>query len=649
MFQRLLIANRGEIACRIIATAQRMGYHTIAVYSDADRQARHVQLADEAVHIGPSPVGESYLSIPRLLAACQVSQAQAVHPGYGFLSENAEFAQACADAGLVFIGPRPDAIHLMGNKRQAKLAMLQAGVSCVPGYEGSDQSDDALCQHADRIGFPVMIKAAAGGGGRGMRLVERGGDLLDGLRSARSEALHAFGSQELILERAILNPRHVEFQILADQHGQVLHLGERDCSIQRRHQKVLEESPCPVMNPTLRQRMGEAAVAAARACGYVGAGTVEFLLAADQQFYFLEMNTRLQVEHPVTELVTGLDLVEWQLRVASGEALPWQQSDIALHGHAIEVRLYAEDPRQQFLPQTGPILAWQPANDVRIDHGVQVGDCISPYYDPMIAKVIAHGTTRQDAARRLIRALDHTALLGVLHNQQFLADLLRHPAFLAGETHTGFIDQQQAGLPSLLPAIPDYLDRALAAALLHTSAANSRVAADWGRQHLGPQPLMLRMGDQIYTLLIQVDGNRLAISDPQFSDQRCELTLLEMANGCCTYQIGPRRLCAHFALIDGSLYLATARGQLIVDDVTHAPPPRQAAAGNGVLLAPMDGAIVDIRVAVGDKVAAGQLLMVLEAMKIEHQLKVDCAGVVGELLAGKGQQVKRRQRLAVIA
>lgn len=390
-FSKVLIANRGEIAVRVMQTAKAMGYQTVAVYSDADRHARHVQEADEAVYIGASKVSESYLSITKIIDACKKTGADAVHPGYGFLSENTDFAQACIDNQITFIGPTASAIELMGSKRLSKIAMIEAGVPCVPGYEGDRQDLEYLADQAEQIGFPIMVKASAGGGGRGMRLVQQATELIEALQTARSEAENAFGSGELILEKAVIAPRHVEIQIFGDTHGNYVYLFERDCSIQRRHQKVVEEAPCPVMTPELRLQMGEAAVAAAKACAYVGAGTVEFLLDASGAFYFLEMNTRLQVEHPVTELITGLDLVEWQLRVANGEHLPLQQHELTLNGHAIEVRLYAEDPRQDFLPQTGQVLRWQPATlpNVRIDHGILATDEVSPFYDPMVAKVIA--------------------------------------------------------------------------------------------------------------------------------------------------------------------------------------------------------------------------------------------------------------------
>ncbi|HEY0137362.1 MAG TPA: acetyl-CoA carboxylase biotin carboxylase subunit, partial [Nannocystis sp.] len=445
-FNTILIANRGEIACRIIRSAHALGYRCVAVYSQADADAPHVGLADRAVMIGPPPVRESYLNVERLLAAAVAAGADAVHPGYGFLSENAAFAQACLDAGLVFIGPSPAAIDAMGNKAAAKRAMIAAGVPCIPGFQDSSdeaQQDDHLHAEALKVGFPLLIKAAAGGGGRGMRKVTAESELTAAIRSARSEAASAFGSGELIVERAIVDGRHVEIQVFGDTHGNVIHLGERDCSVQRRHQKVVEESPSPAVDAALRERMGAAAVAAARTIDYVGAGTVEFMLDASGEFYFLEMNTRLQVEHPVTESVTGLDLVELQLRVAAGEPLPLTQEQVQLTGHAIEVRLYAEDPHAGYLPQSGPVHAWQPASGagVRIDHGIRAGQQISPYYDPMLAKVIAYGRNRDEARRRLVRALEQTVLLGVVHNKQFLADVIAHPVFAAGGATTRFLEQ----------------------------------------------------------------------------------------------------------------------------------------------------------------------------------------------------------------
>ena len=441
-FTKILIANRGEIACRIMDTAKRMGIKTVAVYSEADANARHARMADEAMLIGPPPAMESYLSIPKIIDAARKTGAEAIHPGYGFLSENAAFARACADAQITFIGPDADTIALMGNKAAAKRYMIEAGVPCIPGYEADDQSDEALIAAASDIGFPLMVKAAAGGGGRGMRLVAKPEKLPKALKTARSEADRSFGSPELILEKAIIEPRHIEIQVFGDNHGNVVHMFERDCSIQRRHQKVIEEAPSPAVSPALREKMGEAAAAAARAIRYSGAGTFEFLLDAEGNFYFLEMNTRLQVEHPVTECITGLDLVEWQLRVAANEPLPLTQENIELNGHAIEARLYAEDPEKNFLPRVGVLEKWVTASGsgIRTDHGLMDGYEVTPYYDAMIAKVIGFGDTRAEAQTNILRALDDTVDQGLVTNRHFLKECITHEVFTDGGATTGFID-----------------------------------------------------------------------------------------------------------------------------------------------------------------------------------------------------------------
>ena len=425
---KVLVANRGEIALRVMKTAKAMGYETVAVYSEADADAPHVKFADEAVCIGAPQVNQSYLVVEKIIEACKQTGANAVHPGYGFLSENTEFCAQCQANGITFIGPDPKAIELMGNKRLAKIEMLEAGVPCIPGYEGAEQSENVLLEKAKEIGFPIMVKATAGGGGRGMRLVWKAEEFLAQLKTAKSEALNAFGSDEIILEKAVVNPRHIEIQVFADRHGNCIYLGERDCSVQRRHQKVVEEAPSPFVNEALRQKMGEAAVNAAKACDYVGAGTVEFLTDDEGNFYFLEMNTRLQVEHPVTELVTGVDLVAWQLIIAAGGLLPKTQEEVTINGHAMEVRLYAEDPALGFMPQTGKILSWQYAQDdgLRMDAGIQEGQEVTPYYDPMLAKVIAYGENRDVARRRLMSSLKNMNLLGVRCNRGFLYNILKH-------------------------------------------------------------------------------------------------------------------------------------------------------------------------------------------------------------------------------
>ena len=648
-FSKVLVANRGEIAVRVMQTAKAMGYQTVAVYSDADANARHVQVADEAVYIGASKVSESYLSIAQIIAACQKTGADAVHPGYGFLSENTDFAQACLEHGITFIGPTAAAIELMGSKRLSKIAMIQAGVPCVPGYEGDQQDIDYLAEQAESIGYPLMVKASAGGGGRGMRLVQQAADIVDALKTARSEAENAFGSGELILEKAVIAPRHVEIQVFGDTHGNYVYLFERDCSIQRRHQKVVEEAPCPVMTPELRQQMGEAAVAAAKACDYVGAGTVEFLLDSSGAFYFLEMNTRLQVEHPVTEMITGLDLVEWQLRVANGETLSLQQHELSLNGHAIEVRLYAEDPRQDFLPQTGKILRWQPAGsdgmmpNVRIDHGMLEQGEISPFYDPMVAKVIAYGKTRQDAIRLLARAVDDCVLLGVNSNKQFLSNLLRHPIIVAGDTNTAFIQQHFQDDSSLHQQSLTLEILAVAAALF--SQKNQQQVA-WQTGVAMPFPLKLKYANQQILLHVQHDQQQLKV---ELCDQQATIKIISISDEQVVYSYeGVRRKLA-YVLDQDQLYLDTGNGNVMLENITYAAPEAAEVVGDGKIRAPMDGAIVNLLVNVGDQVVKGQTLLILEAMKIQQQIKSDVDGVVEELIGQVGQQVKKCQQLLNIA
>ncbi|MEB2647154.1 acetyl/propionyl/methylcrotonyl-CoA carboxylase subunit alpha [Pseudomonas canadensis] len=621
---KILIANRGEIACRIQRTAQSLGYRTVAIYSEADAQALHVQMADEAVHIGPAPVQQSYLNIESIINAAKRAGADAIHPGYGFLSENPDFARACQHAGLTFIGPSVEAIELMGSKRLSKLAMLEAGVPCIAGYQGSAQDDTTLQHEADRIGYPLMIKASAGGGGRGMRLVHQSKDLLDNLHTARSEAKNAFGSDELILEHALIDPRHVEIQLFGDSHGHLIYLGERDCSIQRRHQKVIEEAPCPVMTPELRQAMGEAALKAGRAVNYVGAGTVEFLLDRHGRFYFLEMNTRLQVEHPVTELITGLDLVDWQLQIAAGQPLPLTQADVTLSGHAMEVRLYAEDPTQGFLPQTGDVLRWDPATGVRIDHGVMEGQRISPFYDPMLGKIIAHGATREEARRKLLRAVEDTVLLGVATNQPLLVDLLKHPDFVGGDFSTGFIAEHFREIPPLTPSTEQL---ALAAALFYQHSANQHPQGLAGWRNNASAPCTYRL---------EVNGNIHTVSaEPlQLTTDGRHATLV--FNGI------RRRTAYH--LDDNQLWLPGLK----VINRTQQVASRQADASSGTVKAPMDGAIVDVRVSAGDSVTKGQLLLVLEAMKMEHPLTAGIDGVIKGVQVIAGDQVRNRQVLLEI-
>lgn len=634
-FTKILIANRGEIACRIQRTAQALGYRTVAVYSDADAQALHVHMADEAVHIGPAPVQQSYLNIAAILDAARRTGADAIHPGYGFLSENAAFAQACLDAGLTFIGPSVAAIELMGSKRLSKLAMLDAGVPCIAGYQGNAQDNATLQQEAERIGYPLMIKASAGGGGRGMRLVHDSSQLLDQLRTARSEALNAFGSDELILEQALIDPRHVEIQLFGDSHGHLIYLGERDCSIQRRHQKVIEEAPCPVMTPALRQAMGEAALKAGRAVNYVGAGTVEFLLDRNGHFYFLEMNTRLQVEHPVTELITGLDLVELQLNIGAGEPLPLQQADVTLTGHAMEVRLYAEDPAQGFLPQTGDVLRWEPAGGVRIDHGVLEGQRISPFYDAMLGKIIAHGANREEARRKVLRAVQDTVLLGVSTNQALLVDLLRHADFIAGKFSTGFIAERFHDIPHQT-ATDEQL--ALAAALFYQHSASAHRQGLSGWRNNAPWRYRLAVNDQVRDLDVNIlDGSHLHANGIEIRD-------LTTDGRWATLVIDGIRRRLPYHLDDTQLWLPDVK---IVNRTQHVAS-RQADASTGIVKAPMDGAIVDIRVSAGERVSKGQLLLVLEAMKMEHPLTAGIDGVIKGVQVVAGDQVRNRQVLLEI-
>ncbi|TDK41155.1 acetyl/propionyl/methylcrotonyl-CoA carboxylase subunit alpha [Antarcticimicrobium luteum] len=640
----ILIANRGEIACRIIRTLRAMGLRSVAVHSQADAGAPHVVMADAAVEIGAGPVADSYLDGAKIIHAAQEAGAQAIHPGYGFLSENADFARAVGQAGLVFIGPTPEAIEAMGNKAGAKRLMGGAGVPCLPGYEGADQSDAALIAAAGQIGFPLMVKAAAGGGGRGMRLVHDAAHLPEALTRARSEAENAFGSDELILERALLRPRHVEIQVFADSHGTCLHLGERDCSVQRRHQKVVEEAPSPAVTPELRAAMGAAAVQAARAVDYRGAGTVEFLLDEDGAFYFLEMNTRLQVEHPVTELVTGLDLVALQIAVARGDALPITQDEVRLSGHAIEVRLYAEDPAKDYLPATGPVTLWHPAEGVgiRVDAGIETGMEVSPFYDPMLAKIVAHGATRADALARLIRAVEETVLLGTVTNTEFLADVLRQPAFAGGEATTAFlVESYPQGFAAAAPS-PDeialaavlFMERDRAAAL----ARAGHVPADqlgWSSTPLLPRDLALHFGGETLTCRIAAapDGWRVWAGGSEVY-----VLIEKMSETSLRARIGGRRHNVTHAGAGEVLHLARGARRLTF----HRPGAGRddaAGAASGHVAAPMPGQVLSVAVAPGDRVARGDTLAVLEAMKMQHQIAAATAGTVIAVHVAPGAQI----------
>ena len=650
-FSKILIANRGEIACRIARTAKALGYRTVAVFSDADAGALHVRQADEAVRIGPPPAAESYLKIDALLAAAKLAGTDAVHPGYGFLSENAAFAQACADAGRVFIGPPPAAIEAMGNKARAKALMEAAGVPCVPGYRGPDQSDATLTAQGRRIGFPLMVKAAAGGGGRGMRLVASGEGLAEALARARSEAASAFGSDELILEQAIDDARHIEIQVFADEHGNVIHLGERDCSIQRRHQKVIEETPSPAVSTELRAQMGEAAVTAARAIGYVGAGTIEFLLDRSGKFYFLEMNTRLQVEHPVTEAITGLDLVAWQLDVAGGERLPLDQHEIAFNGHAIEARLYAEDPYKGFLPQSGTLIDWRPASGagVRVDHGLAAGQPITPYYDAMLAKAIAHGATREEARRRLIAALEDTIAFGLTTNRSFLVAMLQHPAFAAGEATTAFIAQHfSAGADGMRRPKPDLRTLALAAVLLFEARQQETADAtgappSWSSTGVAVWPLRLALGDTQHSTSITAhgtDGYVVALGKDTVA-----ISIEERGAGAVRFTAMGVQQTARFALDEDVLHLDLNGVTAAVREVTHEASAAARRDGSSRVLAPMNGAIVAVFAKPGDRVSRGQRVVVLEAMKMQHEISAERDGAIEKVLVKPGDQVATRQLL----
>jgi geranyl-CoA carboxylase alpha subunit len=654
-FHTVLVANRGEIALRVLRTVRRMGYGSVAVYSEADRGSPHVQAADRAVCIGPAAPAQSYLNIDAILNAARLAGADAVHPGYGFLSENDAFADAVDAAGLVFIGPSGDNIRAMGNKAGAKRLMQAAGIPCIPGYEGPNdsegQSDETFVREAERIGFPIMCKAAAGGGGRGMRLVQQASDLPAALASARSEARTAFGSAELILERAVIAPRHIEIQLLADSHGHVVHLGERDCSVQRRHQKVIEEAPSPAVDAALRQRMGEAAVHSARTLGYIGAGTMEFLLDAEGNFYFMEMNTRLQVEHAVTEAITGLDLVEWQLRVAAGEALAFAQQDIQLDGHAIEVRLTAEDVPAGFLPQTGPVLRWRPPSDhdVRIDSALVEGGEVSPHYDSMVAKLVAHGRDREEARRKLLSAVRHCVLLGLPSNQVFLADCLSDAVFVEGVgVHTGFVAERM-GMPPAAP-LPSTHTVALAAlaAQVHNLPSDAQGHLQASALAQGQAMGLLQWGEQRWHYRIQHTASdpvtawqvqctpQHAATEP-FSLSLTHVQWLDSARSTLAVECDGLREQICIARTDTGVQLFH-QGRAWTFEC---PPTHRAAgpeAGSGAVLAPLTARVLQVMVTPGQTVQAGERLLVLEAMKMEHTLTAPFTGVVRELLAQAGGQ-----------
>ena len=652
----LLIANRGEIAVRVMKTAREMGIRTIAVYSEADANAAHVRAADQAVCIGAGPVGSSYLRSDVILETAKRMGADAVHPGYGFLSENAGFAQACADAGILFVGPPILAIDVMGDKARAKRAMLQAGVPCVPGYQDDDQSIEQLTSAAKEIGMPVMVKAAAGGGGRGMRLVHQESELESAIQMAQSEAQNAFGSSELIIEKAIIRPRHVEIQVFADEYGNTVHLGERDCSVQRRHQKVIEESPCPVMTDELRAAMGEAAIGAAKAVNYVGAGTVEFLLDQSGEFYFLEMNTRLQVEHPVTELVTGLDLVEWQLRVARGETLPLTQEEIQLNGHAIEVRLYAEDPYAGFLPSTGPIHLFATPNTAgfRVDAGVASGDAVSPFYDSMVAKVMAYGKTREDARQQLIRGLQESALLGLPNNRDFLIDLLEQSDFAAGQATTAFIAECYGDQPtkpsvseeSLVVAacLQHRLARGLASA---TSLGIAPELLEWSSTGGASSVYSYEVNEALVNVTLTSQGADAYTA--QIADTVHQVQLVSMGSQQAVLTVNGLRMPLYFTATDeATIHLATAARTEVLINKAVLPPSAGEEVGGGTITAPMHGLLLSVDVEVGALVSKGDRLAVLEAMKMQHGITAPIDGTVTVIGGKANQQVAAGDVLIVI-
>ena len=667
MFKKILIANRGEIACRVAATAQRLGVRTVAVYSDADADARHVRACDEAVHVGGNAPRESYLQWQRIVDAALATGAQAIHPGYGFLSENQDFAQACAAAGLVFIGPPASAIAAMGSKSAAKALMEKAGVPLVPGYHGDNNEPAFLAEQAAHIGYPVLIKASAGGGGKGMRRVDQAADFVAALASCQREAQASFGNAQVLVERYVLRPRHIEIQVFGDMHGHVIHLGERDCSVQRRHQKVLEESPAPGLSAARRAEMGAAAVAAAKAVAYVGAGTVEFVAEelddGDIRAYFMEMNTRLQVEHPVTEAVTGLDLVEWQLRVADGEPLPLTQDQVPQRGHAIEARICAENPDADFLPATGTLhVARWPAhvaftrseNLPRVDSGIREGDAISPHYDSMIAKLIVWGETRAQALARLDAALQQTHLMGPATNVAFLRRVVGSHAFVTADLDTALIPREHAALFEAPPLAPELAAAAVAAFVLAAEAALED-ADPWSRRdgwrlhggavrllnlEQGGQPLPLRIErqhDGAVQLRVGAAGAALPFSARALGEQRHDLHLGGRRLTVTVYQHGDR-----YAVF-------TPAGSALLADHDPLAEAGAGAAAEGRLTAPMPGKVVGFLARAGDKVQRGQALAVMEAMKMEHTITAPHDGVVEELLYAVGDQVVEGSELLRLA
>ncbi|MCO5100641.1 MAG: acetyl/propionyl/methylcrotonyl-CoA carboxylase subunit alpha [Burkholderiaceae bacterium] len=680
MFDKLLIANRGEIACRIASTARRLGIRTVAVYSDADASARHVTFCDEAWRLGPAPARESYLNAERVLEIARRSGAQAIHPGYGFLSENEVFARAVADAGLVFVGPPASAIAAMGDKAAAKRLMEKAGVPLVPGYHGTDQSEATLAAQAERIGYPVLIKASAGGGGKGMRVVESPGQFSAMLASCRREAKNAFGDDTVLVERYVTRPRHIEIQVFADARGNCLHLFERDCSVQRRHQKVIEEAPAPGMTDERRRAMGAAAVAAARAVGYVGAGTVEFIADPSGAFFFMEMNTRLQVEHPVTEMITGFDLVEWQLRVASGEPLPVAQEDLRIDGHAIEARIYAENPEKGFLPSIGTLrylrtppavefartalaAAGAPAAPVRIDSGVREGDTISAHYDPMIAKLIVHGADRETALARMARALAKFEVVGPASNVDFLSRLVANRAFAAGDLDTGLIEREKDTLLPA-PAKPSLRRRALAVATVLAAefdASRSSDAHEWAddpwNARSGWRPgaplartLQFEQSGEPCPVRVEYGRDEWLVRDGDESARLAELRWDTASPSVRTVRgVVDDRSFVVDSVIDGeTLHVFSPLGHYALG-YTPALANVGEREDDSALLAPMPGKVIALFVEAGATVERGQPLLVIEAMKMEHTISAPSAGRVASIRFGVGDQVAEGAQLVEFA
>lgn len=657
MFSKILIANRGEIACRIIKTARRMGIQTVAVYSRADANARHVRMADEAVLIGPAAARESYLVIDRVIAAALQTGAQAIHPGYGFLSENEAFSEACEHNGIVFVGPPTKAIRAMGSKSAAKTLMQQAGVPLTPGYHGDNQEVEFLAREAKQIGYPVLIKASAGGGGKGMRRVDRAEEFEAALASCKREAVGAFGDDHVLIEKYVLKPRHIEIQVFADQHGQCVHLFERDCSVQRRHQKVLEEAPAPGMTPERRAAMGRAAVDAAQAVGYVGAGTVEFIANQDGSFYFMEMNTRLQVEHPVTEMITGVDLVEWQLRVANGERLPLLQEQLNIDGHAIEARIYAEDPGNDFLPSTGRLLCLQtpPESDrVRVDTGVEQGDEITSYYDPMISKLIVWGSDREAALLQMRRALGQYNVVGVQNNVEFLSRLVACPAFVKADLDTALIERESDFLfaPTLEPSPQVWALAALAQLLTEQRESGLYLGVDrdspwrlqdaWRLNGQGQRVMMLRLGETLMPVGITttVNGWRLEIADQVIDAQGQYHT-----DGRLHAHIGERRVSATVVTTNERRHVffeGRSYPIFIVQGDDQGGAQQQ---DHGGLTSPMPGKIIAVLANVGVLVEAGTPLLVMEAMKMEHTIVAPSKGVVRVFNYAVGDQANEGELL----